>query len=207
MGFERFKDADTGRTFLYNASTGETKWDSPALIPGRDVLSPITNNSNEENSGSGRIEGVEMTSMSRLEAGVISSVDPNLYDDSESETEAAVMEGWFKTFFYLTISLILNLVGILLSGFSSGSSIRHSAFLYFRESILFLFSTLTLMVPCSASCTVYAGFRSEEDWKVRAIPTCIGYVDPRRYYIFESGDCEMAKNQYKPGSGSLDSWR
>lgn len=87
MGFERFKDADTGRTFLYNASTGETKWDSPALIPGRDVLSPIINNSNEENSGSGRIEGVEMTSMSRLEAGVISSVDPNLYDDSESETE------------------------------------------------------------------------------------------------------------------------
>ncbi|GMH51048.1 hypothetical protein TrST_g8577 [Triparma strigata] len=276
MGFERYKDADTGKTFLYNASTGETKWESPSAIPAADVLSPISldNNNNtdttNDDEGGSRIEGVEMTSMSRLEAGVnvSSGVDPNLYDDDSEtsasdddderlltpnntskskrkqredpndnntvgstmrdltsdaliatfpcavcmhafccEAPAAVMEGWLKTLFYLTVSLLLYLVGALLSAFKSGPKIRQTAFLYFRESVLFLFSALTLMVPCSASCTVYAGFRSTEDWRIKPIPTLIGYVDPRRYYIFESGDCEMAANQYKPDEDSMDTWR
>ena len=64
------------------------------------------------------------------------------------------------------------------------------------------------MIPCSASCCVYRSFSSEGDWDLKPIPTLIGYVDPRRFSVFESGDGAMSANQYEHGSqSSMDSWR
>ena len=51
-----------------------------------------------------------------------------------------------------------------------------------------------------------SGAATRSDFEVRPIPTCIGAVDPRRYYIFESGDASLADNPYASGSRSMDGW-
>jgi hypothetical protein len=86
MGFERYKDEESGAIFLYNAQTGETRWEAqPELTPRDDV--------GDEN-------GVELRTLD-LESVVSlapASVDPNTgtvvtgskeanYDEDEDEDE------------------------------------------------------------------------------------------------------------------------
>ena len=62
-----------------------------------------------------------------------------------------------------------------------------------REACLFLAASLSLAVPCCALC-VYRGFSVEEDWDLAPIPTCLGMVDPRRFYCFAQGQGVEALN-------------
>ena len=124
------------------------------------------------------------------------------------EAPFAVLEGILKTLLYLTLGVILAVFSGVTFGTAFSSTTFKASKACFREGIIFLFSAITLIIPCSAALTVYCeAARQGDDFEVGPIPTLIGNVDPRRYYVFESGDASLSENPYNAGTRSMDSWR
>ncbi|GMI30567.1 hypothetical protein TrCOL_g2213 [Triparma columacea] len=121
------------------------------------------------------------------------------------EAPLAVAEGLVRAAVYGASAAVFTVAAVGKCGGRERMGVM--AWACFRESVLFFFASLTLMVPCSASCFIYSSFRSSSDWDLRPIPTLVGNVDPRRFATFEMGDGEMASNQYVKGERSMDTWK
>ena len=81
MPFQRFRDPETNRNFLYNPVTGETKWETPGPVipPGGGSLSPAATSS-------------KMSAVSPLPHQ--SAVSPSMYDsDGGGESGTNQAEG------------------------------------------------------------------------------------------------------------------
>ena len=76
---------------------------------------------------------------------------------------------------------------------------------FFREGLLFLAAALALCLP-GAALFVYREMPADDgDWRVRCVPTCLGGVDPRRFWAFSLGRCALADDgYYDPALGSKD---
>ena len=84
------------------------------------------------------------------------------------------------------------------SGIQRGAGLVQRAMAWMREGILFLAAALSLAVPCCVLCS-YRNFRTEEPWDLEPIPTIVGCVDPRRFFVFNKGQIEWARNKdYHP---------
>jgi len=272
MGFEKFVDKESGREFLYNKSTGQTKWttsNSPSGMKKFMNLSEVElgevnkldgrNNSNEgelnetdeasDSSSSAESESQALvstpakttTSAKSLILGVDTSSptkNPVLsMNEDRSPTQTltrrqeqnrtismfrccltfhscccegpmAVAEGYTKAVLYAVAAAALFLMYLLTVPLKKPNrTFKVAAFACLRESILFFAASVTLMIPCSATVSVYGRFKPEEDWEMGPIPTFVGFVDPRRFSTFEGGDGAIAVNYYKSGATSMDSWK
>mmetsp|Transcript_28756 Transcript_28756/g.57490 ORF Transcript_28756/g.57490 Transcript_28756/m.57490 type:complete len:319 (+) Transcript_28756:235-1191(+) len=258
MPFQRFRDPETNRNFLYNPVTGETKWETPlesgaevssskmsaiSPLPQQKDVAPSSMYDSDDDDGREETEIVQDEADDADDASSSNGDESRLLTPSKSkyglsqnprgggasptfadtvvlkafpcmillhafccEAPFAVLEGLLKSCLYLSLGVALAVVSGLTYGTSFSASAFDKARLYLREGLLFLFSALTLMIPCSAALTVYSQAATSSDFSVRPIPTFIGPVDPRRYYVFESGDADLAENPYAPGSRSMDGW-
>ena len=121
------------------------------------------------------------------------------------ESPYAVVEGLVRCPFYFAFSLLIFVIGVLSLRLDLFSVTARS---YFREGALFFAASLTLLIPCMSTCFIYRDFDSEGDWELQPLPTFLGWVDPRRFSAFESGDGALASNYcYEKGTKSMDSWR
>ena len=102
----------------------------------------------------------------------------------------AVIEGLVRAPFYLLTGLLLLLHALLTC--RQHTALRAS--LYLREGLLFLAATLSLLLP-GAALLIYRQFHAEaEEWDLSALPTLLGRVDPRRFYVFSYGQGGLAAN-------------
>ena len=257
MGFECYKDKDSGREFLYNKATGETRWTGATSKPSPHPKPPSTcktdlslvdtdefemmdlnkhepttliPDDNDEDTNSSHSSSESATeenslvktpkSQSLLQSKSVVLGDtstpshlPNNHRETINtfrccltfhtfccEAPMAVFEGYTKSLLLITLAMLL----LILSAFSP--NLKKHAKSHFRESILFFAASVTLMIPCSATCCVYGQFKALDDWESLPILTFVGCVDPRRFSVFEGGDGAIASNYYQRGAKSMDSW-
>lgn len=114
------------------------------------------------------------------------------------EAPLAVVEGLVRGPLYLVAAAwiaIVSLIGASSHAEQRAELSKHAAALA-REGVLLLAATLTLAVPFSTSCTVYGEvFDRTDDWDVHTVPTLLGAVDPRRFFVFAFGQAgELGSN-------------
>ena len=118
------------------------------------------------------------------------------------EGPLAACEGLVRAPFCLGLGALMLVLALL-----SGDAVARAAALgWLREGALFFAAALTLAVPCAAALTVYrdlwrAGLDGRlqdsyeaDDWDLKAIPTVLGAVDPRRFVVFVRGQGSVAGN-------------
>jgi len=85
-------------------------------------------------------------------------------------------------------------LAIFLSGlFTCNQELHTLGCRWLREALLFFASAATLFLPCTVL-FVYRDYRINEDWMLCALPTFVGWVDPRRFYVLCRGQGDVATN-------------
>ena len=114
------------------------------------------------------------------------------------EAFLAVLEGYVRCPLYVLAAIVLAAIG---SCRRDGDQLR-TAVSYLREAVIFLVTSTVLMIP-GWMLFAYTDFNTEEEqWNLRALPTCIGRVDPRRYYVVSRGQGAWAWNGVLLHSGT-----
>lgn len=173
-GWGRYHDADSGYDYLYNPTTGESRWLSRAVDEVRGGQPPDVPKFND-----------------RLLV---------VFETCCCEQPTAFVETLVRAPCYLCASAVV--FGVAIVAFvqrccdvTTAGRLLARALLYFREAMLFLACAVTLAVPCTAL-VIYRTMPldTDEDWDVQPLPTLLGHVDPRRFWAFTLGRTSNANN-------------
>ncbi|KAJ1448495.1 hypothetical protein M885DRAFT_538928 [Pelagophyceae sp. CCMP2097] len=224
--WQQLWDPDNEQHYFYNESTGESSWEAPAGWgaatddDGRAVVPPKTARKGrpggDSDSGDSDSDGSESGDAPMLTESRDAVHIQKVFDDTETivraykscfyfhacccEGPAAFVEGVFRAVWYLS----LGTLALLFLGWRKKR--RKMACKHLREACLFGAAALALGVPCGVQ-GAYAAFDADaDDWELRPIPTVLGFVDSRRFFVVAFGQGASAANVRADDGVSDDSW-
>ena len=112
------------------------------------------------------------------------------------EYPLSVLEGCIRALLLCVLMVTLLAVSIMLFGCCSSQAAAHSL-IYFRfaarETVLTAAATLSLAIPF-AILFIYRDYDTEHAWDLSPLPTVIGEVDARRFFVVTMGQGSEADN-------------
>lgn len=183
-GWERYVDPATGCEYLYHPATRESKWLGGAVDLVRRDLSTRQKQQQQQ-----------------LPEDEDDDEEDEYEDDGQHwgtleticcEQPAALVEALLRCPCYALAAIFVAFVAVFVffvrgCDVETGASLARQSFRYFRESVLFFVSALSLLIPCS-SLFIY---RSIDEQTIRPLPTLLGAVDPRRFWAFHLGRASL----------------
>jgi hypothetical protein len=106
------------------------------------------------------------------------------------EGPLAAIEALLRSFIFLLCSAITLIASVVLYR----KVCTELLWACLRESLLCVAAFFSLCVP-GVSCVVYRSYlRDETKWRLHPVPTILGWVDARRFFVFTFGNGSFANN-------------